>query len=185
MLQVSPSMLASMSNNIKLHPPMLATDGSNWITYCDHISWLMKMRGLGNHLMSTTVMKSYKDAGDVARLKPKQCWTVDENAASQLIGAMIPNSIFHKIKMANFVKNVWDRLKGLFEGKSRMLLIDLGRKLQNTCCRDSEDICGHLEKLADLCERLSALGRTVNNDEYVSHQENGNFLNVLSCAYSA
>src|SRR5260370_17730113 len=107
-------MLASMSNNIKLHPPMLATDGSNWITYCDHISWLMKMRGLGNHLMSTTVMKSYKDAGDVARLKPKQCWTVDENAASQLIGAMIPNSIFHKIKMANFVKNVWDRLKGFF-----------------------------------------------------------------------
>src|SRR5260221_597091 len=32
----------------------------------------MKMRGLGDHLMSTTVMKSYKDAGDVAGLKPEQ-----------------------------------------------------------------------------------------------------------------
>jgi len=157
-----------MSNNIKLHLPMLAMDGSNWITYHDRISWLMKMRGLGDHLMSTTVTKSYKDAGDVAGLKPEQRWTADENAASQLIGATIPDSVFHKIKTADFVKDVWDRLKGLFEGKSRTLLIDLGRKLQNTHCGDSEDVRAHLEKLADLRERLSALGRTVNDDEYVS-----------------
>src|SRR5713226_6887211 len=157
-----------MSNDIKLCLPMLAADGSNWITYRDRISWLMKMRGLGDHLMSTTVTKSYKDAGDVAGLKPEQRWTADENAASQLIGATIPDSVFHKIKMANFVKDVWDRLKGLFEGKSRTLLIDLGRKLQNMRCGDSEDVRAHLEKLADLRERLSALGRTVNDDEYVS-----------------
>src|SRR5258708_36277426 len=81
---------------------------------------------------------------------------------------MIPDSVFHKIKTADFVKDVWDRLKGLFEGKTRMLLIDLGRKLQNTCCGDSEDVRAHLKKLADLHERLSALGRTVNDDEYVS-----------------
>ncbi len=119
---------------------MLAMDGSNWITYHDRISWLMKMRGLGDHLTSTTVTKSYKDTGNVARLKPKQRWTVDKNAASQLIGTMIPDSIFHKIKTADFVKDVWNRLKGLFEGKSRTLLIDLGRKLQNMHCGDSKDV---------------------------------------------
>src|SRR5258708_19178458 len=128
----------------------------------------MKMRGPSDQLMSTTVTKSYKDTGDVAGLKPEQRWTADENAASQLIGAMIPDSVFHKIKTADFVKDVWDRLKGLFEGKSRTLLIDLGRKLQNTRCGDSEDVCAHLEKLADLRERLSTLGRTVNDDEYMS-----------------
>src|SRR5258708_14883381 len=168
LLQVPPSTLASMSNDIKLHLPMLAADGSNWITYRDRIIWLMKMRGLGDHLMSTVTTQSYKDAGDVAGLKPEQRWTADENAASQLIGATIPDSVFHKIKTADFVKDVWDRLKGLFEGKSRTLLIDLGRKLQNTRCGDSEDVRAHLEKLADLRERLSALGRTVNDDEYVS-----------------
>jgi LTR polyprotein gag-polypeptide-like protein len=49
-----------------------------------------------------------------------------------------------------------------------MLLIDLGRKLQNTCCGDNKDVCAHLEKLADLCERLSAFRRTVDDNEYVS-----------------
>ena len=28
------------------------------------------------------------------------------------------------------VKEVWDKLKGVFEGKSRSILVDLGRKFQ-------------------------------------------------------
>ncbi len=110
--------------------------------------------------------KILPDSRARASFEPR--WAADEMTASQIFGAMIPDSVFHKIKMANHVKDVWDRLKGLFEGKSRTLLIDLGRKLQNMRCGDSEDVHAHLEKLADLCERLSALRKTVNDDEHVS-----------------
>jgi LTR polyprotein gag-polypeptide-like protein len=161
-------MLASMSTDLKLHLPMLAMDGSNWITYHNCISWLLKMRGLSDHLTSIAATVPYKSTGTINRLTPKECWTTDENAASQLIGAMIPDSVFHKIKMANHVKDLWDTLKALFEGKSRMLLIDLGRKLQNMHCGDNEDVHAHLEKLADLHKRLSTFGRTVDDNEYVS-----------------
>jgi LTR polyprotein gag-polypeptide-like protein/Pol polyprotein len=157
-----------ISTNLKLHLPMLATDGSNWITYCDHISWLLKIRGLSDHLTSIAATAPYKSTSTVNGLTPEECWTADKNAASQLIGAMIPNSVFHKIKMANHVKDLWDTLKALFEGKSRTLLIDLGRKLQNTCYSDNEDVHAHLKKLADLHERLSTFGRTVDDNEYVS-----------------
>ncbi len=44
-----------MSDDFKLHLPKLAEDGSSWIMYCDHIKWLMKMRGLGDHLTSTNL----------------------------------------------------------------------------------------------------------------------------------
>jgi hypothetical protein len=99
-------MLASMSTNLKLYLSMLAMDGSNWITYHDRISWLLKMRGLGNHLTSIAATVPYKSAGTVNGLTPKEHWTMDENAASQLIGAMIPDSVFHKIKMANHMKDL-------------------------------------------------------------------------------
>ncbi len=48
------------------------------------------------------------------------------------------------------------------------LLIDLGRKFQNTHCGDSDNARTHFEKLTDLRERSSALGRTVCDDGYVS-----------------
>jgi LTR polyprotein gag-polypeptide-like protein len=161
-------MLASMFTDLKLHLPMLAADGFNWIMYCNRISWLLKMRGLGDHLMSIIATAPYKSASTINRLTPKEHWTTDKNVASQLIGATIPDSVFHKIKMANHMKDLWDTLKALFEGKSRTLLIDLGRKLQNMHCGNNEDVCAYLEKLADLHERLFTFGRTVDNNEYVS-----------------
>jgi hypothetical protein len=98
--------LANMSTDLKLHLTMLAADGSNWIMYYNCISWLLKMRGLSNHLTSIIAIAPYKNTGTVNRLTPKECWTVDKNAASQLISAIISDYVFYKIKMANHVKEL-------------------------------------------------------------------------------
>jgi len=159
-----------MSDDLKfkLHLPKLDADGSNWITYRDRMQWIVKMRGLGDHLMHATISPDYTKAGDVGGLKPAQRWTAGEIAVSQLFGMTIPDSVFHQIKSADNVRDIWDKLKALFEGKSRVWMIDVGRKFQNTRCGEDDDVHVHFEKLADLKERLAALGRTVSDDEYVS-----------------
>ena len=152
----------------KLHLPKLVEDDSNWIMYHDRMQWTMKMRGLGDHLTDTAVTKSYTDAGDVGGLTPTQRWAKDEVKASWLLDATIPDELFHKVKDTANVKEVWDKLKGEFEGKSRSVLVDLGRKFQMTRCSEDDDVRAYFSKLAHLREKLSALGRSVSDNEYIA-----------------
>ncbi len=114
------------------------------------MQWIIKMRGLSDHLTNATVLLAYNTTGDVGGLKPKQRWAVGETAASQLLGMTIPNSVFHKIKSINTVKVVWDKLKELFEGKLRVWLIDVGRKFQNMCCGEDDDVHVHFENISKI-----------------------------------
>ncbi|KAF8484320.1 hypothetical protein F5888DRAFT_1770990 [Russula emetica] len=133
-----------MTGDFTLHLPKLSADGSNWITYRDRIKWTITMRGLGDHLTDDKLTQGYRSAGDIGGLKPEQRWTADKIAVNQIFGATIPDLVFNQIKSSYEPKDVWDKLKALFEGKSRSLL------------------------LADLRERLSSLGRVIGDAEYTS-----------------
>lgn len=152
----------------KLHLPKLLEDGFNWIIYHDRMQWTMKMKGLGNHLMNIAVMKLYHNTGNVSGLIPAQQWVKDEVKASWLLDATIPDKVFHKIKDTANIKEVWDKLKGKFETKSRSVLVDLGRKFQMTCCSEDDDVHFHFGKLTHLHEKLLALGRSIGDNEYVT-----------------
>ena len=152
----------------RVHLTKLAEDGSNWITYRNRIKWTMNMRGLGDHLTSETTTKPYKDAGDIGGLTAEQRWAKDQIKASSVLDATIPDEVFQKIQDTKNVKQVWDKLTEEFEGKSRSVMVDLGRKFQTTRCGEDDDVRAHFSKLANLREKLSALGRSVSDDEYVS-----------------
>ncbi len=51
------------------------------------------MRGLGDHLTSKAVTKSYTNAGDIDSLTPTQRWAWDETGASGLLDAAIPDNV--------------------------------------------------------------------------------------------
>jgi gag-polypeptide of LTR copia-type len=157
-----------MTSNFTLHLPKLDADESNWITYCDRIKWTITMRGLGDHLTDDTITDTYKKAGDIGMLKPEQRWTTDKIVVNQILSATIPDLVFNQIKTAYKPKDVWAKLKVLYEGKSRSMMVDLRKKFQNMRCGESDDVRAHLEKLADLRERLSSFGRTINDAEYTS-----------------
>src|SRR6266852_6517620 len=157
-----------MTGDFTLHLPKLAADGSNWITYRNRIKWTITMRGLGDHLTDTKITTKYIDAGDISGLKPEQRWTADKIAVNQILGTTIPDLVFNQIKTAYEPKDVWERLKALFEGKLRSMMVDLGKKFQNLHCGENDDVRTHLEKLADLCKRLSSIGRTIDDAEYTS-----------------
>src|SRR5258708_9503436 len=152
----------------KLHLPKLASDGSNWITYRDCIQWSFKMRGLGSHLISDSIPDEDLEEGDISGFTPAQRWERGEISASSLLDATIPDDVFRSIKDAESVNEVWENLKALFEGKSRTILVDLGRKLQTTHCGEDDDVRAHFSKLANLHDKLAALGRSVGDDEYVA-----------------
>jgi hypothetical protein len=162
-----------MAGDFTLHLlPKLAADGSNWISYRDRIKWTITMRGLGDHLTDDTITQNYVSAGDIGGLKPEQRWTADKIAVKQIFRETIPDLVFNQIESAYEPTDVWGRLKGLFEGKPRCFrvksMVDLGKKFLNTRCGENDDICAHLEKLTDLRQRLSSLGRTIDDAEYIS-----------------
>ncbi|KAH9992862.1 hypothetical protein BJV77DRAFT_1170131, partial [Russula vinacea] len=109
----------------RAHLPKLEEDGSNWIIYRNRVKWSLNMRGLGDHLTSETVTKAYQDAGTVGTMTPEQRWERDASRATSVLEGTIPNDLFHIIDNTTNVKQVWDALKKVYEGKSRSVMVDL------------------------------------------------------------
>src|SRR6267142_3450762 len=86
----------------------------------------------------------------------------------QVIAASVLNSIFTNIKGHNTAKDVWDTLKALYEGHTTMVLVNLSQQLQSQCCRDDENVCEHFDKLANLCQQLGVMGKSIPDNEYAS-----------------
>jgi hypothetical protein len=121
-----------MTGDFTLHLPKLAADGSNWITYHNHIKWTITMRGLGDHLTHDKVTQKYKDTSKVGGLKPEQRWTADKIAVNQILSVTIPDLVFNLIKTTYEPKDVWEKLKTLYEWKSRSIWWTWGRSFR-TC----------------------------------------------------
>ena len=157
-----------MNEAYKLNVMKLARDGTNWVTYQDCMCYVLDTCKWADHLTQSTVSKTYTDASNVGGIKPEVCWKADEAAMQQLIVASVPDSVFNHIKGSADVKSIWDKLKKFFKGHTRNLLIDLGRKLQNTRCREDNDIHTHVESLTNFHKQLAAMGQTISDDQYTN-----------------
>ena len=157
-----------MTGDFIPHLPNLAADGSNWVTYRARVKRTVTIRGLGDHLTNDAITQNYVSAGDIGGLKPEQRWTADKIAVNQIFCATIPDPVFNEIKSTYEPKGIWEKLKELFEEKSRSLLVNQWRKIQKTRVGEDGDVRAHLEKLAYLRENLSSLGRTISDAKYIS-----------------
>ena len=130
--------------------------------------WSLRSRGLSEHLTNTTITATYTAIGDVNNVTPQMRWTNDENIAMQVIAASIPNTVFTNIKSKTNTKDVWDALKALYEGRTTMVLVNLGQQLQSMRCADEDNVREHFDKLANMREQLAAMGKSIPDDEYAS-----------------
>jgi hypothetical protein len=62
-----------MGEEQKISINKLANDGSNWITYQDHMLWAIKDHGWSKHLTAASVTTVYITAGEVGGLNPNAC----------------------------------------------------------------------------------------------------------------
>ena len=157
-----------MSDIMKIELVRLVGDGSNWVTYRDRLNITLRMRRWQDHLTQRSVTQAYLDRGDVNNVKPAMRWEDDDEAVKHLIMNSTPDDIFNRIKGGANAKAWWDSLKNICEGRSRSLLIDLGRKLQNTHCGEEDDVRAHFAKLANTREQLAAMGETVADQQYAN-----------------
>jgi len=107
----------------KLHIEKLVADGSNWVTYRDHMIWSLRSRQLLDHLNSATITATYTNAGDVNNQSPATRWANNEATTMHIIASSIPNSVFTAIKGNTTAKGVWDALKALYESRTAMAII--------------------------------------------------------------
>jgi len=158
----------SMTELTKLNLVQLAGDGSNWVSYWDHLTITLKMKRWQEHLTEDAVTQAYNDRGTINGIAPGMRWEDDDQAVKHVIMNSVLDEVFNRIKGGASAKAWWDSLKTICEGRSRSLLIDLGRKLQNTYCGDNNDICVHFAKLTNIREQLAAMGQSVADQQYAN-----------------
>src|ERR1700761_4803943 len=156
-----------MSNETKISVPKLAADGSNWV-YRDRMIWAMDSRDLADHLTNDTMPTTYGAAGTVGGVMAPTQWVASKRTLKHTIAALVPDSVFNKIKSSTRAKDAWDALKALFEGRSQMIAVDLHRKIQSLKCGEDENVCTHLNNVANLHEQLATMGTTIPDSKYAS-----------------
>ena len=146
----------------------LAMDGSNWVTYRDRMIWAFNSRQWDSHLTTTTIPTTYTAAGVVNGLDPNQRWNAEEAVAKNMMATSIPDHVFNRIKSKTSTMEVWNAIKALYQTRSKMITVDLGKKLQNTKLGDKDNAQAHFTQLMNLREQLASMGKTLNDDEFAS-----------------
>jgi LTR polyprotein gag-polypeptide-like protein len=149
-----------------INMPMLTADGSNWINYCDCLVVILWVKKLADHLMNNTVTAHYITTSDVNGLTPTQCWADNEDLTLMILNASILDAIYTQVKGGTNIKAIWDALRLLFEGCSCNCIMDLTNKLQFLKCLEGDNLHTHFLDLTNLCEPLSAMGKSFSNENF-------------------
>jgi len=93
-------------------------------------------------------------------------WAKEENAIRLILGSMLPNTMFNRIKMMANVHDAWEILKWVFEEWSKALVVDVIQRFQNKHCEEDKSVRNHFEYLTDLHKQLVVMGKAVTNEDY-------------------
>ncbi|CDO68465.1 hypothetical protein BN946_scf184919.g2 [Trametes cinnabarina] len=93
-------------------------------------------------------------------------WRKGEANVKQLIASTIPDSLFMKIRAKPTARVIWEALAQEFECKSRMVSVDLRRRLQEQKCSDKDDVRVHFAKMRAMREDLAAMGQSPSDDDF-------------------
>lgn len=175
-----------------LRIPKLDATGANWVVYRDRFLISIEARGLGDHLDGSAPMPTNPhpdppaaaaaaegsspaaapalSATQLAAVeeyrKALKLWKQEEAIVKQQIAATIPDSLFLKIRSLPTVELIWTMLQDNFQNKSRMVSLDLKRRLQEERCGEKGDIRAHFAKLRLMREDLASMGYAPDDLEF-------------------
>ena len=98
--------------------------------------------------------------------KELRVWKLGEAVVKQQIAATIPDSLFMKIRTKGTAREIWEALKKDFQNKSRMVSVDLRRRLQQQHCAEKGDIRSHFDTLRMMREDLASMGHSPSEDDF-------------------
>ncbi|KAF8834243.1 hypothetical protein BDN67DRAFT_915333, partial [Paxillus ammoniavirescens] len=166
-----------------LHIPKLATDGENWVMYKECLQWSIDTRGLVGHLDGTETMpvnpttlvgrgeswtpgmadKLLEVEGYRKALKE---WRIGEAVVKQQIAGTIPATLFLQVKSLATANGIFTYLAKLFEQWSRIVSVEILRKMQALRCNKKGNVWEHFDKLCTLHEQLASMGQAPTDESF-------------------
>ena len=132
-----------------LRIPKLDVSGSNWVLYKERFFWALDARAILEHVDGSgveptdPVPKTARDANKLSEdekvldkewKKEMKEWKQSEAVAKQQIASSIPDSLFMKIRTKGTAYEIWKELENHFQNRSRMVSVDLRRRIQEQRC---------------------------------------------------
>ena len=173
-----------MSNNLKLGNDFLRilrlpTDGKGFVVWKERLKLSIKARELYGHLdgsitrpvdppirlegstlTAEEVSSSDKYAKDINQ------YSLEQAIVFQQIASTIPDSLYLKIKGKPTVKEAWEALKNNFEQQSRMINIELRKRLHDTHYTENGNMHTHFDNLRTMREELASLGTILSEQDF-------------------
>ena len=169
-----------------LRIPKLEVSGTNWVIFKDRFTWALDARSILDHIdgsakepkdpipaairekISETPLTEENKKLETEWKKDLKEWKQGEAIAKQQIASSIPDSLFMKIRAKGTAYNIWTELGKHFEKRSRMVSIDLRRRIQEQRCTDKGDITEHLATLRTMRENLASMGESLSDSDFYS-----------------
>jgi hypothetical protein len=173
-----------MSYEIKLgndflRVPRLPADGKGFVVWKERLELSIRARGLYGHLDGTVAKPrdpptrpegSTLTAEEVSSIetytKEMSKYLQEQAIVFQQIASTIPDSLYLKIKGKPTVQEAWTALKADFEKRSRMITIELRKRLHDTRCIENGNIRSHFDNIRTMREELASLGTILSEPDF-------------------
>ncbi|KAF8573213.1 hypothetical protein K439DRAFT_1376053, partial [Ramaria rubella] len=152
----------------------LTLDGSNWKTFKTHLMWAMAAWGVLNHLDRTNTQPtppktSTPTITELANHKTALTkWDQSKSVAHSQLRNIIRDAILVKILHCKSISTMWKTICDEYEGKTRMVSVDVCHRMMETRVSEGDNICVHLKSLALSHERLIGMGATLDAKDYAT-----------------
>ena len=163
-----------------LRLPKLNVDGSNWVIYKDKFMLTVEACSFTDHIdgIGTVPTLSFVHvAGETLTteqqteyetyVKELKDWKAGEAIIKQGLAGTIPDSLFMAIRGKGTAKGYWDEVVKKRQDRSRMVMVDMRRKLQDKRCDEGGDVKAHLAEMVAMREDLAAMGGDPGDDDFV------------------
>jgi hypothetical protein len=150
-------------------------------SYKERFFWALDARGILEHISGVADMpadlvapksREEKKLTDAEKVLEKEWkrelkeWKQNEAVAKQQIASSIPDSLFMKIRAKGTAYEIWKDLEGHFQNRSRMVSVDLRRRIQELRCAEKGDMISHFATLRTMREDLAAMGQPLNENDF-------------------
>ena len=164
-----------------LRIPKLDVSGSNWVLYKERFFWALDARAILDHVDGTGQEPTDpvpKESREAATLSDKEKeldkewkkelkeWKQSEAIAKQQITSSIPDSLFMKIRTKGTAHEIWKELENHFQNRSRVVSVDLQRRIQELRCAEKGDMLSHFATLQTMREDLAAMGQLLSENDF-------------------
>src|SRR6202522_4312065 len=161
--------------------PKLEADGSNWVIFKDRFLFSAAAASLVSHIDGTggapILETGFPRSGPLSEAQQAELdkytsdlarWESDEAMIRQAIASSISDSLFLEVKKKKTGMEMWEAVKDQREKKSRMVTVDMRRKLQAEKCLESGDVRAHLNRLQAMREDLASMGGSILDEDFTS-----------------